>query len=187
MEQKKNDLYHHGILGMKWGVRRFQNYDGSYTKRGLARYNKASEDYESAKKVTSSAKAAYKAGTGSKAAIKDARNAQRQAKKALDKSYDKLKQDKLADQGKDLYSKGKTITYNYEKARYTEIGIMVASRLVGSALSRSGASFTTRFGNVRISSLAPAAIVAGGTAVNFGLAAKNNYEARRLRAYYGHH
>ena len=34
-------LAHYGIKGMKWGVRRYQNYDGSYTKRGLARYYKA--------------------------------------------------------------------------------------------------------------------------------------------------
>lgn len=24
-------LAHYGIKGMKWGVRRYQNYDGSYT------------------------------------------------------------------------------------------------------------------------------------------------------------
>ena len=30
---KKNELYHHGILGQKWGIRRFQNYDGTLIKK----------------------------------------------------------------------------------------------------------------------------------------------------------
>ena len=33
-------LAHHGILGMKWGVRRYQNPDGSLTAAGKARYYK---------------------------------------------------------------------------------------------------------------------------------------------------
>ncbi len=32
-----NTLAHHGILGMKWGVRRYQNKDGSLTKAGKKR------------------------------------------------------------------------------------------------------------------------------------------------------
>lgn len=36
-----SELYHHGILGQKWGVRRYQNKDGSLTDAGKNRkYNK---------------------------------------------------------------------------------------------------------------------------------------------------
>lgn len=33
-----SELAHHGILGQKWGVRRFQNADGSLTPEGMRRY-----------------------------------------------------------------------------------------------------------------------------------------------------
>lgn len=33
-----DELYHHGIKGQKWGIRRFQNKDGSLTEAGIARY-----------------------------------------------------------------------------------------------------------------------------------------------------
>ncbi len=32
------ELYHHGIKGQKWGIRKYQNEDGSLTEEGKARY-----------------------------------------------------------------------------------------------------------------------------------------------------
>ena len=41
------DLYHHGIKGQKWGVRRFQNRDGTWTPEGKERRNAGSNrDHE---------------------------------------------------------------------------------------------------------------------------------------------
>lgn len=38
-----DELAHHGILGMKWGIRRFQNKDGSLTPAGRKRYDDTPE------------------------------------------------------------------------------------------------------------------------------------------------
>lgn len=44
-----DEIYHHGILGMKWGVRRYQNKNGSLTSAGKKRYT--SKDYRRAQSL----------------------------------------------------------------------------------------------------------------------------------------
>lgn len=54
----ESELYHHGILGMHWGIRRYQNKDGSLTPAGEARYRKkmAKESEKANKELVSSVK-----------------------------------------------------------------------------------------------------------------------------------
>jgi hypothetical protein len=44
-------LYHHGIKGQKWGIRRYQNADGTLTEEGKKRYGSSSEEEKSAEKA----------------------------------------------------------------------------------------------------------------------------------------
>lgn len=159
-----NKLYHHGILGMKWGVRRYQNYDGSYTKKGLERYRKEEANYEKTKE-------AQKLGNASRSDV-------RSAKKKMSNAYDQLKRDKMADEGKKLYSQGKTITSNIEKATTAEIGIIVGGNVAS--------AFLANYGSIGLAAIAGPTITLGGTAINAILTAKTNSENKKLRAYYAH-
>lgn len=51
-----DELYHYGVLGMKWGIRRYQNKDGSLTSAGKKHYSSDTSTYVGDKKHLKRAK-----------------------------------------------------------------------------------------------------------------------------------
>lgn len=50
MSIRNDELFHHGIKGMKWGVRRYQNADGTLTNAGKKRVYKTVKKYSKQKR-----------------------------------------------------------------------------------------------------------------------------------------
>ena len=134
---REKELYHHGIKGMKWGKRRFQNTDGSLTAAGRQRYLGDSVDEK---------KSAYK-----------------DAKKAYSKSFDvarrknyqsfslsKTKRQASDERWKDAYDKAQEL--NKAKAEYKQAkndrkyGNKIKSQYTRAGRNRGWADYTEEQG-----------------------------------------
>jgi len=188
----ESHLEHHGIKGQRWGVRRFQNYDGTYTQDGLRRYQKYEDQYSTAKKNLKETKRAYRSGSASQLDVNSAKNKVKDAKAKREKEYERLKKAHQADKGKELYRRGKTITGNDEKREALDTAISrslsVASIAGGYYLTKGGIVGRAGDGSYIYNKAAEYAKVAaiGAASVAAGAAVTKailNRQDKKMRAY----
>ncbi len=151
----EDELYHHGIKGMHWGVRRYQNADGSYTPAGRARYGyaknpnmKMNVNEKGDSSVTRKVKADY-----NNLSEKDFRAKYKTTRKTyakrVDKYGDPYMNSPLARTGKKLAGENNTERKELTDKDKQKKAIKIGAAVVGTATVAVGAAYVAKKMNMK--------------------------------------
>lgn len=135
---ENGNLYHHGILGQKWGVRRFQKKGGGLTEAGKKRYSDKENTSKSSLSKTKKSKMSSSTSQSSKPKkLKDLTNEELQNKISrlkMEKEYKSLLKDT------DATARGKAFALNVvEKIGenvLVNIGTQAGNKALGVAINK---------------------------------------------------
>lgn len=152
-------LYHHGIMGQKWGRRRFQNEDGSLTEEGRRRYGVIGKD----KKVKIRDIRKERSNLITKYENEDPRN------KEISKLYNKIGKN-TKDLDVRMFIDGNDFKKEYERRSINERNKInkLEDQIATDALNRAKKEITEKYGTMRVNQLKAAdgaIMVATGAAI----------------------
>lgn len=146
-----NELYHHGIKGMKWGERRFQDEDGGLTPEGLKRYKG---------EVSKDGKTAHFGSTTVSRAYRNERLLDRESTRTFKAANRMAKQQYKQDHDKEKYKAAKESNLEKKQSRDANAllyNTMQAKKITTSSIVKNIAGGT--------------AVLAGSYAASIGLSA----------------
>lgn len=133
----KDELYHHGIKGQKWGLRRFQNEDGSLTTAGRERYGQIAKNV--AKGALGLFKAANKVSNDTRESMKDGLKKTNQPKGTIGEQLEKSskRQEKMSNPGEIKILDKEKITAKLKDPKVQK-AIKIGVAVAGTALAAYG-------------------------------------------------